>query len=489
MLAIGLEIRIACEGCNGAVPVNGFAASVLCPSCQRPNVLEHAWSWLLQDVIKDLEDLVDEEERTARVGPQTKVVYARQGARCESCKTPIPDEVSQMAQRDWVPCVGCGQWICFRAAPPVLTTIAPGALFIAGEDVNQLGHHPVADGRRWFICFDAAARAQARPQAIFDWYSFADAVIDREGKIVCAGNYEPDDEFAVWAMNAALETSWWERGLRYNHSEARLALCPSGEILVWEPGTHALVALSPADGSVVSEIGGPEPEGGRAHQLDLADCASLTVDADGTILAIINNRLLRFALDGSGLPTWHGRVPETLQPIYGAGREAIQVEPVLLDDARHCPTAFDQYTKITVGWDGYLYVERSEMLARYDRDGQQIYRVQLPLSSVDGRPGADASGYAYVLGTESSRRRLVRVAPDGSSEIFAVDRRDGGVLGEEDTIAIGYDGSVWMMSYNQRMRVLTPHGRVAILSDAARRADREDDRRRQTSAIPGQVAP
>lgn len=489
MLAIGLEIRIACEGCNGFVPVNAFTASVVCPTCQRPNALEHGWSWLLADVAKDLEDLVDEEERTARVGPQAKVTYVRTAARCEVCKTPVPDEAAAMAQRGWVPCVGCGQWMSFRAAPSMLTTIAPGATAILGEDANQLGAHAVAEFARWFVCFDPEARARMRPGAIFEWYSFADAAVDREGNLVCAGNYEPEDEFAIWSMNGRLETRWWERGLRFQHSEARLAISPGGAIYVWEPGTPTMASLAPGDGTQAGEIGGLEPDGSAVHQLDLTHCSSLTIDVDGSILCIIHNRLLRFGLDGQGVRTWHGRVPESQDPLYRPGREPNAAEAVLIDDAGACPTALDEYTRIHVGWDAHLYVERGEVLARFDRYGQLIYRIELPLSSVDGRPGADVHGCAYVIGTEHSRRRVLRVRPDGVPEVFAIDRRDGGVLGEEDTIAVGPDGTVWMLSYNQRVRVLGPDGRVAQLSDASRRADREDDRRRKTSAVPGQAAP
>jgi hypothetical protein len=489
MLAIAVEIRIACEGCHGAVPVNAFTATVICPTCQRPNLLEHGWAWLLADVVKDLEDLIEEEECTARVGPQAKVTYMRLPARCEGCKTPVPDEAANMAQRGWVPCVGCGQWLCFREAPSLMTGIAPGAVALVGEDPDQLGSQPPTGSKRWFICFDAAARARVQPSAIFEWYRFADALVTPHGNIVCAGDYEPEDQCAVWAMNTRLETLWWERGLRFTSSEARLAMSPGGATYLWEPGVHELVVLAPGDGSKVSELGGPEPEGAAVHQLDLTHCVSLTVDVDGSILALIHNRLLRFDQDGAGVPTWHGRVAEAQHAIYGEGRELVPVEPVLLEEAGDCPTVLDEYTRIHVGWDAHLYVERSELLARYDREGRQLYLVQLPLSTVDGRIGADANGYAYVLGNQDGRRRLLRVTPDGHPEVMAMDRRDGGVLGEEDTIAVGHDGVVWMLSFNRRARVLSPDGRVALLSDASRRADRDEDKRRRTVAIPGQPAP
>ncbi len=484
MLAIGLEIRIACEGCQGAVPVNAFAPGARCPACGRENNLEHGWSWLLEEVVKDLEDLVDEEERTARVGPQAKVVYARTEARCESCKTVVPDEVVAMAERGWVPCVGCGGWLPFRPAPPFLASIAPGATFLAGEAVAKPGEPPATEPRRWYVCFDAKVRGGARPSAaVFDWYTLADAIIDLDGNLVCAGNYEPDDTFAVWSMDAGLTTRWWQRELRHDQREARLALAPSGEIVLWEPGVSGVELLAPADGSMAREIGGPEPEDSIVHQLDLTHATSLTIAADGTVLAIINNRLLRFRPDGGGLPTW-GRKPEAQLPIYAIDREVRAVDAVLLDEAGDCPLALDGYARLSVGWDGYLYIERSEVLARYDHEGRQLYVVQLPLDTVHGRVGADARGHAYVLGSEGGKRRLLRVGPTGVPEVLAIDRHDGGVLGEEDTLAVTRDGTSCLLSFDKRIRVVTPDGRVALLSDASRRSDREADRRRRTAAVP-----
>ncbi len=468
MLAIGLEIRIACDACHGPVPVNAFAAVAPCPACGHGNNLEHSWSWLLEEVVKDLEDLVDEEERTARVGPQAKVVYARTEARCEGCKTVVPDEVVGTGERGWVPCVGCGQWLPFRPAPSILASIAPGAIFVAGEAIAQPGEAPAAEPRRWYVCFDARVRGGARPYApLFDWYNLADALIDLDGNLVCAGNYEPDDEFAVWAMDAGLNTRWWQRELRHDQREARLALAPSGEILVWEPGAAGLELLSPSDGKLAREVGGPEPEDSIIHQLDLTHATSLTVTADGSILTIINNRLLRFRPDGGGLPTW-SRKPEAQLPIYGIDREVREVTAVLLDEAGDCPLALDSYARLSTGWDGYLYIERSEALARYDHEGRQLYVVQLPLDTVHGRVGADAHGFAYALGSQGGNRRLVRVSPDGVPEILAIDRRDG---------------TTCLLSYDKRIRVLTPDGRVALLSDTSRRADRETDRRRKTAAV------
>lgn len=484
MLAIGLEIRIACEACHGPVPVNAFAPSAPCPACGRANNLEYGWSWLLEQVVVDLDDLVDEEERTARIGPQAKVVYARTEARCDTCKTVVPDEVAGMAERGWVPCVGCGKWLPFRVAPPLLAQIAPGAVAVAAEVVAQPGEAPAAEPRRWYICFDASARGAARPPApIFEWYSLADAVVDLDGNLVCAGNYEPDDEFAVWSMDGALATRWWQRGLRHDQREARLSLSPSGEIVLWEPGFAGLTMLSPADGKPARELGGPEPEDSIVHQLDLTHCSSLAVDADGTILAIIHNRLVRFRPDGGGLPTWGGRVPEPQRPLYGADREAAEAEAVLLDEAGHCPVALDAYARLAVGWDGCLYIERSEVLARYDREGNQLYVVQLPLDSVHGRVSADGNGRAHALGSEGGKRRLVRIAPDGTPEVLAIDRHDGGILGDEDALALARDGTCWLLSFDKRVRLLTPDGRLTRLSDASRRSDRDADRKRKTAAV------
>ena len=36
-------------------------------------------------------------------------------------------------------------------------------------------------------------------------------------------------------------------------------------------------------------------------------CDDLTVDSDGTLLAFINNKIIRYANDGDSMPTWGGQ--------------------------------------------------------------------------------------------------------------------------------------------------------------------------------------
>ena len=50
--------------------------------------------------------------------------------------------------------------------------------------------------------------------------------------------------------------------------------------------------------------------------------------------------------------------------------------------------------RICIGWDGCLYIEDNGWLAKLDRAGKVVYKIQLPSGDARGRIGADAAGHA-----------------------------------------------------------------------------------------------
>ncbi|MGO8999869.1 MAG: hypothetical protein ACLQVI_41615, partial [Polyangiaceae bacterium] len=319
----------------------------------------------------------------------------------------------------------------------------------------------------------------------FRWYSFADAVVDGYGNIFCAGEDAAQDKFVVWCMGPDFAVRWIREGLDFDDSNARLALDVRGRLLLWQSGRASVTVISAADGSTVGKLGGREPDEASIHYLDVTDGKQLMVDVDGTILALLGERLVRFGEDGAGRPTWppraglFGMKTEKPRPLYGPGHSLIDVDGVYVENVGHAPTEIDDYTRVCVGMDGRLYLERAEWVACFDRAGERIYRLKLPADSIRGhRMGTDRSGRLYVLAQrpgDPPTRLLLRVAPDGSrADLIASDHRAGGVLGNEDHLVVLPDGTIVLLDYGGQSRVLGPDGRLLSISDKSREKDEEE---------------
>jgi hypothetical protein len=540
MLGLCFEVRTQCGRCGQALPLNACTERVTCTACQQVTVLDAArWKSLLEDAFAGLADLEVSEGKNVTImtsGMTFQLMYGHQPPRCAACKTPVPDVCAGFAgfaDKGWKGCPGCGARVSLRAAPPVLAAL--GAKYVVGEDFGQLGGapgpapqkpspvvlhcpqcqaplsvdgsdrmvkcqycktdvylpddlwlrlHPAVTVGRWYAWL-ADVDLAARKLASFRWDALASSVLDARGNVYCAGEDSASDRFAVWCMGTDLAVRWVRDGLEFGTRDARLALDPRGRLLLWESGKASVTVLSAADGSTLGKLGGREPEGATCHYLDVSHGNLLMGDVDGTILGLLGERLVRFGEDGSARATWppragmFGTKAEKLRPLYGPGHSLLSVDGVYVENLGHCPTEVDNYTRLCIGWDGRLYAERSQWVACFDRAGERVYRVQLPVDDVYGKGIAtDRAGQLYVLCTrrgDPATRLLLRVAPDASRvDTLATDQRTGGVLGDEDHLLVTVDGTILLLDPYMRSRMLGPDGRMLRVSDTSREKDMEE---------------
>jgi hypothetical protein len=358
---------------------------------------------------------------------------------------------------------------------------------------------------------DAAPAKLPTPDAL--WAALADAVVDRDGNLYCCGAEAADDggggsghggaralgggegggdgaaeraaveRAAVWALGPDLSRRWVSRALPAYPARARLALAGNDQLLLWEPGKHRLQRLTAYSGRLYEPMGGAEPPGAEVHHLDLADAASLTADVNGTLLAIIHWRLLRFdGRDGAGLPTWAPRrglagkvAPEPMRPLYrGEARQPVLPDKGDASFAEDRPIACPSANGVLhVGWDEHVYLVARHLdsphpwLGRYDRDGSKQYLVRLPFARVGGRAVADARGYAYVVGDDGQRLACVRVAPDGKAvEPWPPDGGAADGLGKQPCAAVLPDGALWLVGDAGAARRFRPDGRLSASSES-----------------------
>ncbi len=545
MLGIAIELRTLCAKCGLALPINACAERYVCASCGGTTEIDaDRWKSLVEDAIEAIPDLGEGEGKNSSIMTPTgtyQLMYGRQLPRCRGCKTPLPEEAFAFVDRGWTVCVHCGQRLTMRRAPAALAAV--GVTIVVGEDPAQIAGtpagataaapaaaqptvlycpqckaplsvdgknrmvkcqycstdvylpdelwqrlHPVAAVARWHLCLADVDLAAHRLKS-WEWSGLSDLLIDANQNIYCVGSGSGfTRKAAVWCMGPDMKTRWFQEYPDYKDDDTHLALdARTGRLLLWQENKHSLSVLSAADGAVLGKMGGKEPDGATTHALDLDDGKWLRVDVDGTILALLGERLVRFAEDGTPIATWpprsglFGKKAEKLKPLYAAGHERIDVDGVYLEHVGSQPTALDDYTNLHLGWDGRLYGERSEWIACFDRSGERVYRIKLPVEDVRGHYlGTDAAGSLYALcsvrGTPS-QRALIRVSPDGKKvDIIATDRRSGGVIGDEDRLLVAPDGTIFMISSGRDMRVLAPDGRLLFISESSREDDADDDK-------------
>ncbi len=537
MDALRIEARNQCKGCGLPVPFNAYVEQTTCGSCSRvvPFGVDD-WTSMLGKPFKIGHDMPAGETKTVTLiggGVTIALDYTHEDACCTKCKSALPSEVEQFASRGWVICPACGNRLSVRAVPASLAW--SGATLLIGEDVAQVTGapatapvvaqavvlqcpqchaplsvdgsnrmvkcqycsvdvylpddlwqrlHPVKQVARWYVCLGNRPEAQV---AQFVWYSMENSAVDGN-KNTYAGGEDDDSKRVVWSMGPDFKLRWVRADLDMI-GDLRIALdVQNRRVIAWSMNKHSGVLLAMADGSTLGTIGGIEPDNAHVHHFDLDRCKALVGDLDGSMLALMGDRLLRYDVQGNGVATWpphkgmFGAKAEKLESLfvmYAGQRQPRRVEDVSIEQVGNQPVVLDDHANIAVGWDGRLYAEYNEWVAAFDRTGKRLYRLKLALDGIDDQIGADAQGALYVRGHVNGnpeQRMVMRVAPDGSrADVIATDRRRGGVVGSENMLVVAPDGTLYLFRHGMRIRVLAPDGRLLWQSDASKAGDVEED--------------
>jgi len=263
------------------------------------------------------------------------------------------------------------------------------------------------------------------------WRDMTALVCDREGRVFAAAQVDinPADDHhlpcwtpRVWCRGPDGALAWLlDRDLGLGE-DVRLAMDREGRYLVaWSPHHPSAVRINPNDGRPLGPLGGSEPEAARTPHLDFSCCEALDFDEDGSLLALLRGRLLRFSVDGASLRTWPRPPAHWDIASFGLlGRERrppLSVEKQGLSSTKSFlspqPLALPLGSTFAFGWDGYLYViapyAHETRLHRIGRDGRILYGVALPGERGEWSPPRIDSRGHVVLVTGSS---LFRFSPD-----------------------------------------------------------------------------
>ncbi|MBI5480080.1 MAG: hypothetical protein HY906_14530 [Deltaproteobacteria bacterium] len=522
-----VEIQGKCGACGNPLAVNALVPQLLCPSCNQMRPLSpEGWKLLLEDALKEAPQLdVGEGRSTTLLSHGFTIKYGRIDPYCVGCKTDVPEEdLEGLAARGFGFCTKCGARLSFRHAPEGVSPQVPPSAILACEDLDQVAgpegnleakeaakpvnfpcpscgaslpvdgssrgvtckfcnndsflpdalwqrFHPVKTVARWWICYDAADRP-------FEWDSFRDVVVDGQGNLYCLAEPGSFSDCVPFSLDPQLKLRWLRKDLKLD-DESTLALTPTGHLIVGDKRKRSLLVLSCAEGSTVGKVGGTAQPGAPGF-LEFEGADAFAVDTDGTIIVLANNCFRRFTPDGREVEPWPGVRPPR------AGEDYTDIE-----NLRNQPVhPYTSGMQVSIGWDGYTYLEYCEKVAKLDRQGRVIYETPVQLYSVYGRPRAPTNGWLNVLGRLLSDElkplgldeayALVIVSPDGRQQRrFLLDQGMGGPLGDEDRVAVTPEGFIWLLGDGAKARLIGPDGVSRFVSAKSVEEDAERRQKRQ----------
>lgn len=465
-------VTTQCASCRAPFPIDAVVDGCVCPLCNAQLSLPpERWREVLEPLLSRIESLPPDGKLERTTG--SFQFAAHRPAMCASCAQQLPGEVLDQAISGQAFCPSCGYKMMARALPTALSSMLPGVTHLIGESpdvvANPYQRHPPV-GRGFLLRIDRALRNQYFPP---DWGDLLAACSDGEGCVyVLVTETSKFGQLRVLGLDPELRTRWSRPNLPMGkHQDCGITI--SGDsCIVWTGDRVSAVKIAMMDGRNLGRLGGQQASSADKHSLDLMGAISLCGDVDGTLLLQKERRLVRCAPDGTGIPTWpakrglFGKKQEKLVP-FGADVEGEGMAP-MVERLPDQPTQVYR-AKISVGWDGRVYLQSGPHIACIERDGKVRWRCTLPQGwYID--VGATADGQVYVL-SGKELPAIWRITPDGRSATLVVDGRSHQTPLAESAMIVRHDGTVLTFAERGQIRMFAPNGQLYWRTDAARIAD------------------
>ncbi|MCC7158193.1 MAG: hypothetical protein IT281_01500 [Ignavibacteria bacterium] len=539
MIGICFELKTTCKHCSSPVMINAFTDKLLCPSCNKyNNFAQDSLKNLLEDAVKEAPDFKVGEGQPSTImqGEYTfHLTYGRQDPRCGKCKTGIDmTKLEEYSANGKALCSKCSNEIFVRKPSELVSSCFMQVKYLAGEDDDQLKFnqepgklpaaskpvlftcpscagnleidgtdrmisckfcssqiylpddlwfrlHPVKEVSRWYMVVDD--NAVPFEGKMPEWYYLADIVSDKTGNTYFASAVDGDEDFIVWSIDKDLNTRWVRKGLKYGYEHSGLEISSDGNLYLWNQNKHSLLKLSSKDGSTISKLEGSKDR----SRLNMKGCRRLVPCPDGTLLVLINNTFARFNDKGERIELWSAKKLGLFSSGIGDAIPENDGEYApYVKDINSLPKRVNQvFTFMKIGTDGYLYLldtsSRDGELAKFDLSGNKLWSKFIPLNYKECRPCQDDRGFIYIIGNdEKTNTRIIRYNPASDEfETLITDLREGGLLEEEEMLAVLPDGTLLAAKFHNRLKVFSPSFEMIYRSAQSKEDDELEQRRRK----------
>jgi hypothetical protein len=292
--------------------------------------------------------------------------------------------------------------------------------------------------------------------------------------------------FFIWSLSPDLKLRWIRKDIKLNHEHTGISVSKDNKLLLWNKFKSSLKILSAIDGTDIHTIKGDDASESNPYPFTLKGCDVLMSDSDNTILAVINNTFVRYYDDGMRAPVWKavankGEVPGFFSRLFSGGNNAVKIPsdddwaPCVKEIGSHPKRVSGDSTKMNLGYDGYVYMydtsSTDSKIAKYSREGKQVWKKPLPFRNKECKPYADLNGNVFVLGSdENNKTKLIKISPDGNKiETLLNDVLDGGMLSVDSELAVLPDGKIYTFRYYNVMKVFNPDLTCVYESDQSKK--------------------
>lgn len=534
MIGICIELKTNCKFCGSAMPINALVDHILCHSCQKTQDFTYDY-WrksILDSAVTDGFKFSDNEgqNQTNMTGEFTfHLTYGKQQPRCGKCKTYLDENrIDEFAKTGNAKCAKCGNDISVRSTPDELKAIFPGMVYLAGEDSDMFSTgkssfqsapsgkpiiftcpscagaleidgkermvtckfcsseiylpddlwfrlHPVKTVNRWYMVYEDKFVKERIPA----WSELADCTSDREGNVYVFSKGDDDDDFTLWSFGTDMKTRWSSIMKGYEDDDARLVFGLDDSLYLFDKSMQFVKKISPSDGSVTKTIKGKDPTNEDKTVLNVRQCDSLAADKDGSIIALIDDHILRFDNNGQNLPVWeqdeHGGLFGKLSSIF----KSDDSDDPSVKEIKDRPAKINSYdTKVSFDLDGNIFFLDTDSgddacLAMYDKKGTKIINTIVPLNQKQSVPCFDKNGNVYVLGKDKDdTMSLVRYSRvENSWKTIITDVTRGGQLSDEDKLTVTPEGMIYCLGYGNGLKIFDRDLKMIYISNDSKEDD------------------
>jgi hypothetical protein len=549
MTNILLEITTKCLNCGNTIAVNSAVNKIWCAGCKGQTTFsEELWSLLLDEIISAANEMHMGEARSTSVEDKTagtvRVNFKKTDLACSGCK-----QIITYNENDKIHCDNCGIDINKRAVSKVF--IKQGVNFFINEDTYQIEEekeksyiinpveiscnncgaplkadgtnrlvncsfcktevmipdnvwyrlHPSIQIRPWYFAYKATMDQKAT-QLSFDGIS--GICCDEEHILYCVGE-NTDGSHALWAMSPQCELKWMtliKHDKRWPEYFSQIELLADGNLLLWNEEVHPGLVYDKSNGSFIKELGEIEPKNSEVPRLDFYDFIDFAVDPDGSMVALINQRIMRFSKDGEGIYVWPKSFLDLqdLKPIYKHNNKEPETRDVndlnsggivLPQSLKNKTNTYSFVAKCTIhiSKDSSLFIlapfkgnERSEILGgavltKFNREGKILYKADLEAYGTEQFPiKTDNEGYAYIVMIDAREEyknngRMIRVSPDGKEVKVIAKLPFSATL--DSRLAVGGDGTIYTVENGENFRIYNRDGKQIWRNQTAQENDKK----------------